>query len=55
MKKIVLSLCVLTALSSCGADGEPTAPEVGVSTSVGVNSKTGLHTDTSVNIHFPLN
>ncbi|SDW42531.1 hypothetical protein [Celeribacter indicus] len=55
MKRIVAALTVAVGLSACGVEGEPVQPEVHARTTVGVNSKWGSYTDTSVNIHFPLN
>ena len=55
MKRLVVALGVLAGLSACGVDGDPVKPDVGVSTTVGVNSKGGSFTDTSINIHFPAN
>lgn len=55
MTRIFMAFAMMIGLVACGADGEPTKPEVGVSTTVGVNSKSGAYTDTNVNIHFPLN
>jgi len=50
-----ISAVAMIGLVGCGVDGDPVKPEVGVSTTVGVNSKRGSYTDTSVNIHIPLN
>lgn len=55
MKRVVVTLLLLAGLSACGVAGDPVTPEVGVSTTVGVNSRAGAYTDTSVNIHIPLN
>ncbi|PTQ73446.1 hypothetical protein [Celeribacter persicus] len=55
MKRVLMALVLLSGLSACGVDGEPVTPDVGVSTTVGVNSRGGAYTDTSVDIHFPLN
>ncbi|NIY80902.1 hypothetical protein HCZ23_15675 [Celeribacter sp. HF31] len=54
MKRVVM-LLMLTGLAACGVDGEPVKPDVGMSTTVGVNSRGGSYTDTSINIHFPAN
>ncbi|WP_226554573.1 MULTISPECIES: argininosuccinate lyase [Celeribacter] len=55
MKRVVMSLMMALGLSACGVAGEPVKPDVGMSTTVGVNSKGGGFTDTSINIHFPAN
>ncbi|WP_434290191.1 hypothetical protein [Celeribacter sp. SCSIO 80788] len=55
MKRVVVTLLLLAGLAACGVNGEPVAPEVGVSTTVGVNSRAGAYTDTAINIHFPAN
>ena len=52
MKKIA-ALMSLVLIASCGADGAPTQPDVGVSTKVGVNSKSGAYSDTNITIRFP--
>ena len=49
---IVSTFGLIAALSGCGADGEPVAPEVSGSTAVSVNSNSGLSTKTSIGITF---
>ena len=53
MTRIIAALFVTATLVACGAGGEPVKPQVGASTTIGVNSKGGSYTDTSINIHFP--
>nr|WP_319248337.1 hypothetical protein [uncultured Celeribacter sp.] len=55
MTRIIAALFVTATLVACGAGGEPVKPQVGASTTIGVNSKGGSYTDTSINIHFPAN
>ncbi|MBW6417925.1 hypothetical protein [Celeribacter sp. PS-C1] len=55
MKRVMMSVVLVLGLAACGVDGDPVKPQVGMSTTVGVNSKHGGYTDTSINIHFPAN
>ncbi|SFJ83877.1 hypothetical protein [Celeribacter neptunius] len=55
MTRVFMAFAMMIGLVACGADGDPVKPEVGVSTTVGVNSKGGSYTDTDINIHIPLN
>ncbi|SFA90456.1 hypothetical protein SAMN05421688_1628 [Poseidonocella pacifica] len=47
-----ISLLFILALAACGADGEPTPPRVTGDTTIGVNSKNGGFTRTSIGVEF---
>ena len=48
-------LCLMAALlTACGVAGEPRKPSVAGSTSIGMNSKSGLVSDTSISVMVPL-
>lgn len=53
--KPIFAILMALVLTACGLDGEPVTPDVGVNTTIGVNSRSGTYTDTSVSIHFPMN
>lgn len=51
MKK-VLFLVSLTALTACGADGEPVKPTVSANTTFGVNSESGSFSRSAITFFF---
>lgn len=55
MIRLIFATFAAVSLVACGVDGSPTAPEVSAKTSVGVNSKTGVFTQTEIGISVKLN
>ena len=52
--KSTVAVLGLALLAGCGADGEPTPPEVRANTTVGVNSQSGVYSRTSIGIEVKL-
>ena len=50
MTRKLMAFGLVVLLAACGADGEP---QLSGSTTVGVNSKSGVSTSTTIGIHFP--
>lgn len=51
MKKLVTVLA-LAALTACGADGQPVAPDVKANTTFGFNSKSGAFQSSAITFLF---
>lgn len=50
--KRMAAVLALALLASCGADGEPVAPEVSGTQTIGVNSESGMFTRSSFTLFF---
>lgn len=55
MIRIAVALMSLSLLAACGADGAPRKPVVSGKQTIGVNSNSGVFTNTQIGITFPAN
>ncbi|WP_417259726.1 hypothetical protein [Celeribacter sp.] len=55
MIRIATALGIVVLLAACGANGPPTKPVVSGKQTIGVNSNTGVYTNTQIGITFPAN
>ncbi len=52
MKILIFTCIAAVTLAACGVDGEPLTPTYSASTTVGVNSKTGLFNKTNLGVRL---